>query len=690
MSLTMVIGNTEYRLRGDRLQISQAGDPVLDICLSPVLDAQTVKISSWHKVGHNSFKASLGKFGEAFVCEKFGKLAYWIETPAKHFQDVTYMSDGILSGDVWRTFVSDDYERLWDKKIDTNIPISSAYADLNSPDYDDIPAGMTDPTDAPPHWIWNIHVRAFAFRGRQHWLGVSIPGPWGIGVTRLNMHRARFNLRFEQLQTGCSNGRMPVVYFCPGLDDGFDVLDEHRNLSEKLDLFDLQPQEYPDWWSNPWFGYYDEMMRLMHEKVIEPSNSNVINLLRDWVAKIKDLCRIDKLNINMEQGCYRLYGDYRPAKIFGSPESVRAAIDNWRQQGVHVGHYIHPFLVNTKVPFYQEHPEAFCKPKAPGFLMTYACETWDSEDPKFAPVDWTHPLGREFMLNWVTYLISSEPECLNCDILRSNHWRSPDPRSYDFHDPDWGLGDMMTYKVQKLLYQRAKEVKPQSMVTKVAVLDCYMQLTYDMMQICEDWTHNMQYWYRRTQLATRLIKNRRFWIDPWFCTRTKWNEYFMSLMALCVPETQAVEHTTHCYYPSWQPLTEKLQRRRRAGLHVALHSPPEPSDESRLIWDYDNLEVYRRKTTGPLAGWYAALALSPKCFVTYDQTQALIASTENRLDWVPLPPKARLGKVSRLLHDGSEHDYEYVLDEQDNRLQLYIEDCGKDVFYYRITYTLSS
>lgn len=65
------------------------------------------------------------------------------------------------------------------------------------------------------------------------------------------------------------------------------------------------------------------------------------------------------------------------------------------------------------------------------------------------------------MLQWVEYLISDRPGSLNCDILRSNHWRSPDPRQYEFHDPDWGIiGDRMTMKVQAALYQRAKDLKP--------------------------------------------------------------------------------------------------------------------------------------------------------------------------------------------------------------------------------------
>ncbi len=673
-----------------RLQIEHHGDIVFDICLDPVLNGKKFVLGTWKKNGHNSYKASLGKDGNssANICEIEEKLAFWIQTAEKQLDSVTYLSDGLISGDSWRTFVSDDYERLWDKKIDTNIPISSSYAASNSPD-GTTGGGMTDPDDIPVHWIWNVHPRVCAVKGMRSWLGISIPGAWGIGITRLNMHKTRFNLRFEMLQTGCTDGKMPVVYFSPGLADGFDVLDEYRNISEKLGLFNLENKEYPKWWTNPWFGYYDEMQRQLHSGLINQNSANVIELLDGWVEKTKELCGIKNININLEQGCYRLYGDYRPAEIFGTEQHVRNTVDSWREKGIHVGHYIHPFVVNTKIPFYAEHPEAFCKPKDPGFLMDYPLETWDPEDPKFAPIDWTHPLGREYMLGWVEYLISSKPGCMNFDILRSNNWRSPDPRYYDFHDPDWGVGDMMTYKVQKLMYDKAKEVKPDCLVSKLTALDCCMQPTYDAMQLAEDWTHNMQYWYRRVHVATRLLKNTFFWIDPWFLTRTKWNEYYMCMMVLGTPETQSVEHAPHCYYPRWMPLEQKHYGRRKSGIHVFLNSPAEPADECRLTWDFENLEVYRLKTTGPLAGWFGAKALSPRCFVTYSETQALIGSSENRLDYVPLPPNAELKKVTRVLHNGREEEVEYVYDDKQHRVQLYIEDCGGDVFYYCIQYRLA-
>lgn len=193
MSHLIDIAGTHYRITGGRLAVVHHGDRTLDVDLGPTFDGEPIPIACWEEAGPNVLVASLGRFGTAHLAERFDRLAFWIETPVKQFREVGYLSDGMTSGEHWRTFVSDEYERLWPKKVDVRIPISSAYAGMSSPD-GDVPGGMNDPDDLPGHWIWNVHVRAFAFAGRRRWLGLAIPGPWGIGVTRLSMARERFAL----------------------------------------------------------------------------------------------------------------------------------------------------------------------------------------------------------------------------------------------------------------------------------------------------------------------------------------------------------------------------------------------------------------------------------------------------------------------------------------------------------------
>jgi hypothetical protein len=620
------------------------------------------------------------------VRELHGRAAFWVETPVKQFDRVTYLSDGDLSGDVWRTFVSDEYERLWDKNVDASIPLSSAYNDENpDPKFED--GGMTDPDEQPTHWIWNAHVQTWAFHGRDHWLGISVPGPWPVGVTRLKMHKARFELSYDVIRPAATGGKMPVIYFCPGLADGFDALDAHRELSDALGLTDQKIVQHPAWWSNPIFHYWDEWERQAHAGTITADSVHVLNTIKDWVKQVQKSTGNKSWNIPFEQYCYVTYGDYRPAKNLGTNEEVRAALDAWRKEGIHVGHYYHPFLVNKNAEIFKQHPDIFCKPKDPTTRTTWPLEMYDG-NPEFALVDWTNPKGREVMLGVIDYLLSSTPGCRDFDILKSNNWHSPDPRYFDFHDPDWGIGDLMTFKVQKLIYERAKKVKPDCMVSKYNALDPYMQPTFDILEICEDFTATTDFWWRRGTLVTRLLRNRLMWTSAWFVTRTKWNEYFTSISAWGIPETMAVTHTTHPYYPQWRPLHELHFHRRASGIQVYLNSPQDSSDVPHVAATPERFEAYRKKTTGPLKGWYGALALSRRCWVSYSETEARVGSTESRLAVVPLPPNAQVKSVTRVLHSRREEPCEYTSDESNNGVHLYIEDCGGEVLYYRISYSL--
>ena len=97
MQQILSIAGSNYVLDKDRLRVIQYEDVLLDVCLSPVLDNKRIEIDKWEEIEQNHFQASLGKYGQAFICEKLGTLAYWIETPVKQFENVTYLSDGIIS-----------------------------------------------------------------------------------------------------------------------------------------------------------------------------------------------------------------------------------------------------------------------------------------------------------------------------------------------------------------------------------------------------------------------------------------------------------------------------------------------------------------------------------------------------------------------------------------------------------------
>jgi hypothetical protein len=227
------------------------------------------------------------------------------------------------------------------------------------------------------------------------------------------------------------------------------------------------------------------------------------------------------------------------------------------------------------------------------------------------------------------------------------------------------------------------------MVSKYNLLDPYMQPTCDIIEICEDFTSTTDLWWKRGELISRCIRNRLMWTSAWFCTRTKWNEYYGAMSAWGIPETEAVTHTTYPYYPSWRPLREEHYRRRKSAFLTYLNAPMKSTDICQVRAGEDSPTASRQRGEGALKGFFAAKSISPRCWVSYSETEARICSTESRRAVVPLPPNAKLLGVTQLRHDGKETDCESDLDRKQNAIELFLEDCGGDVLYYRIKYQLS-
>jgi hypothetical protein len=689
----------EYILEGDNLIIKKDGTVVATFVMAPVIEGHQSKLTGWVSSGQDRYCAGIDAGGSVHIAIEHGHVCYWMETEVSQFENLVYFPEVTFKGSRWQTYMSDEHDRLWDKNLDCEVLISSAYADIQNVDGAD-GHGMTDPGDFPPTFIWNIPVRALSFRTAGGWLGLSIPGPLPVGVTRLKMCDRKLSITFQVLRPSCPEGMMPRVYFVTGLSDAYALLDEHRIISGRLGLLVKRHADHPAWWTDPIYCYWDAIhVDVEHSEnpgtapsrdmKKNPLNNFNIKTVLEWLEYTRKSTRVSGITCRLEQYCYNCYGDYRPAPGFARTEELRNVVDEMRKHGVRFSHYIHPYLVNTKTDFYEEHPEAFCKPKDKSFKVKYGLER-GKDKPEFALLDWTHPDGREYILSQVEFLLSDKPGCLNVDILRSNHWRSPDTRVYNFHDPDWGIGDLMTMKVQRLIYEKAKQIKPHCAVSKVGFADCYMQPWADISFLCEEWNGQTAAWYRRGQIGTRTIPDVIFTTDAWFVTLTKGYEYYMSMLVWNIPMTNAYKHAIHPYM-YYRELKEKDYRRRRAGFQVYLNAPINITDHCRVNWNgTGEPEIWRKRTGGPLAGWYAALALSKRCFVTYSEKQALVAASETRFARVPLPPSARFVQVTKVPHEGEPCQWPARVVEtgEGTFVEMRIEDCGQDAMYYKIEYEL--
>lgn len=701
-----------FSIKGDSLVISKNRREMISVCLAPSIGNISVPLLNWHKNGDNCWKCPAEGFGSVNAGIRDGYPCIWLDTDTKFFESLTYFRSITFAGHKWATFVSDELDRTWDIAADTDIPISSCYADLFHPDGHD-GSGPMDPGDKPPLFNWNMHVRAAALQTFSGWTGLLIPGPLPVGITRFRSEKGCISLTFEAVRSTCPDWGMPAVYIQTGLPDKDCVLDHYRILSDAIGITVKKNPDHPVWWANPVFDSWEEICRLLKtgrseesdvpageeymQAVPEPEYTNAGNYItldnnRLWLDQVRKSTGISSINTTFEQGCFRLYGDYRPIDGLGGTDGLRRLTDEWRSQGVHAAYYLHPFLTNTKTEFHINHPEAFCRPKDPGYKLAYAIEFHD-RSPEYALLDWTHPEARKHMSDIVRYMLSSEPGCLNCDILRSNHWRAPDPRYYDFFDPDWGTGDLMSMKVQKLLYETAKEVKPDCMVSKVGFADPYMQPWADMDYLSEEWSYNTENWFRRARIAARTIRGCLFLVDPFVATLTKITETFTSFLAFSIPATTMVEHALHPQM-FYRNLREIDHRRRRSGFKTYMNAPIHISDISSVDWSENDRDVSisRIRTDGPMAGWYAARSFGRKSFITYSETEALIASCINRLVSAEIPSGYSVDTVTVTGHDMSESEVAHTIRKTHMKtyVDLYVTDCGKEAMYYRIKYSRNS
>lgn len=682
-----------FSVCGDYLYLRKDGIGLVELCVAPVIGGKATPLSDWWEVERGHLAAQVdGMEATVHVEVEHGYVCFYMDTTVEHFERLCYFTKGRIRGEGWQTYLSDvnDCARSYD--VDAEVPISSCFNGL-TPDKAD-GEGMTDPGDVPPTWIWNVPIRALSLHTERGWVGLSLPGPLPVGVTRFAMKDRTFSMCFEELRPGCEEGRMPRVYFLTGLVGAYDALEAHRDLSMALGWMVCRDGEPPAWWAQPTFKPAVDLfsgeqgLRVLYKNDTgEWASRFTAERFRTWVDAFVRRERLKEgARVILDQVFMYGYGSRRILRELGGAEGLRALIDGFRERGIRVGLYFHPFFVGVHEPFYREHPDCFCRPKDAS-VQIHWCDL-DTLTPAY--VDWTHPDGRGRQLDYLAFLLSDKPGCLNADWLAINNAIGPDPRRYDFYDPNWAIGDLLQYKAHRMIYERAKEIKGDCLVRRIAAGACYLQPYVDQIEMMEHWMSGTTEWYTRGQIITRATRDVLFGTDPYFLTQTKGQEYWMAMMVWNIPEYGGLEKAIHPYM-HWRVLPEKDQRRRTAGIQVYLNAPMQRTDICRVTWEDGRMkEVWRRRSNGPLKGFYAALALSPRCFVTYSERRARIGSSESRYAHIPLPPGAKVKEVVQVLHEGGESSlaFEQRGSPEHPAVWVKVADCGYETLYTEIRYGL--
>jgi hypothetical protein len=242
------------------------------------------------------------------------------------------------------------------------------------------------------------------------------------------------------------------------------------------------------------------------------------------------------------------------------------------------------------------------------------------------------------------------------------------------------------------MYEKVKSIKPHACVNKSGLTDPYMQPFADVALISEDWNGSSSAWYLRSRISMRLLSDLAFITAPYFLTITKSYEYFMGMAVWNILQDPIVKHAIHPYQ-HFRELSEKDFRRRFAGVRVKSIAPINITDKIHVDLNDKSpggVEMWRKRTYGPLKDWYASLAFGKRCFAAYSEREVRIAASETRRIDSPLPPGAKIESVTMVPHEGKAKAWPYdnVETADGPGIRLRITDCGREACYFSIAYEI--
>ena len=664
----------------------------LDLC--PQSDTPTL-IGEFRRHA-NGYRARLngGIEGWAVVEEKDGLVSYSVQTDRKHFDKLIYFPESMLDGDTWRTFIWAQRDRAWGVEEDVCVRIGDTRPDTVSAREGTI----IDPGDYPPLWPGRGGPRVCTTHHREFgWWGICVPGPLPVCDTYFCMDKSRFSIRFDYLHPGCSDGFMPSVTFALPLadpTDPFTVMAFMWELSEPWRLepgTDYEPTAFAGLaLCHPWEAMQHAAGNawaapIPPAKKGSPMNSDfLLGLLGDLVSIEPRV----KWHFLLPQGWFKNIGDFEIGENFGGEEGFRKLAEEFRDGGnlITVHERFHHF--NDRSEIGRKHPE-WAAALRPGRPKPYWSPN-EEEEGVAQIMDVTREDVREHLKWQVKRFLSGEPGCLNMDGLQmtGDHW--PSAVDYELADNDYGVGDLLAYKINRELLLYGKSIKP------IALFAGTNNPLYGMTEdvgTTEDHLSVPIHTLEQLRLITNLYPTQQLCVTSCCTTRTKALTVWPLSVAVGRPQIDSPRAFADALMSShWHPVDEADRRRMSAVLASYANSPRTTDTVNvpvQVVSDGLRTEVYaqRKRTRGRLAGFPAAVSLGSRTVVTYGERKAVVASTIDKTVTVPLPPGAGLQGVERLLHTGERERHEHIVVPAGVR--LHVPDAAGAVKTVEIAYRLA-
>ena len=273
--------------------------------------------------------------------------------------------------------------------------------------------------------------------------------------------------------------------------------------------------------------------------------------------------------------------------------------------------------------------------------------------------------------------------------MTGDNW--PSSLDYKLSNERYGVGDLLSYKINKELFLYGKSLKP------YAWLSGTNNPLYGM---CSEGSNMEDHLpvpintVSQLQHITNLYPTYQLRLASYCMTRTKALILWPLSVAVGIPEVDNPRaFSSPTLNANWIKIDERYRRRLISTLAAYANSPV-THDTVNVPVRVEQMglrhEVFaaRRRTKGPLAGFYGAFSIGSRTVVTYSETKAVVSSTESRMATFPLPTGKRVKAVERATHGGKLFPHEYSVSNCENgeEVTLHIEDCGGETKWVEVRY----
>jgi hypothetical protein len=502
-----------------------------------------------------------------------------------------------------------------------------------------------------------------ALRGGKQWTGLAT---MEIPSSQLGLHaiitRENYSLNFRysgNLTVGKTElRRFPKVGFFFSMQRD-EVLTRYIASIYENKLA-AKPATWADWWAGPMYCTYADQVyqHTINSGAMKDEPGASANCTEKFVTErfqILDDQRIPYSMVTLDYAWLDKLGDHLP-----HPDrfpDLRAFIERMHQKGKRVLLWFAPFFCEAESRLAIEHPDWMIKNRD-GSLHSHVWMKKNIHTP-----DFTNPAVREYFTRLIRQLLGGGPAEFNADGFKIDGYSFLPDVNNTFHDPAWGTGDLFQYKAAKLVYDAVKAVKPNALVEQSFA----NPLFNDVQDVCrlDD----------ASSYDTDLYENRA-WVallagvavpdtDDWSAFRKMFIHSTLRKAVYGIPTLYAVKYRgagrmggASGGYPV--PIAADDYSRVSAILRVYQHAPIEPT-QARFV-DPENKIFWRKYTTGKLAGFYAAAALSGNTVLATFTPEAIhLTAIVGAQPVVPLPPGQKVKAVKEIRSNGQAVEPRYVV-----------------------------